>query len=312
MSIMEYHHSRSERKSLSDILLYLSILRPYQWVKNLLVFSGLIFSNSLFKDSNVRTSLFAFGIFCIASSGIYILNDIRDIKFDKEHPVKKNRPIASGKVSKGSAGILMFILLPAALLFSYLLDKNFFLIISAYIILNIGYSFGLKNVVILDAFIVSLGFLLRAFGGCIVINVDVTPWLFICTLSLALLISFGKRRNESKILKTEAKNHRETLQFYNVQLLDIILTICSATAIGTYSLYTMAEETVLRFGSQRLIVTTPFVMYGVFRYLYLIYTQDKGGDPTTLLVHDLPTIINGLLWILSVAYIIYGSRLFSF
>lgn len=309
---MEYHHSRSERKSLSDILLYLSILRPYQWVKNLLVFSGLIFSNSLFKDSNVRTSLFAFGIFCIASSGIYILNDIRDIKFDKEHPVKKNRPIASGKVSKGSAGILMFILLPAALLFSYLLDKNFFLIISAYIILNIGYSFGLKNVVILDAFIVSLGFLLRAFGGCIVINVDVTPWLFICTLSLALLISFGKRRNESKILKTEAKNHRETLQFYNVQLLDIILTICSATAIGTYSLYTMAEETVLRFGSQRLIVTTPFVMYGVFRYLYLIYTQDKGGDPTTLLVHDLPTIINGLLWILSVAYIIYGSRLFSF
>jgi hypothetical protein len=145
-----------------------------------------------------------------------------------------------------------------------------------------------------------------------VIHVDVTPWLFICTLSLALIVSFGKRRNELNILKTEARDHRETLQFYNVQFLDIILTVCSATAIGTYSLYTMAEETVLRFGSQRLIITTPFVMYGVFRYLYLIYTQNKGGDPTKLLVKDIPTIINGIIWMLSVGYVIYGSNLFPF
>src|ERR1035437_248038 len=296
----------------SAILLYLTILRPYQWVKNLLVFSGLIFSTSLFKTDVIGVSLAAFGIFCLASSGIYILNDLRDIKLDRMHLVKMNRAIASGKVSKVSAVIILLLLLLAATLLSYLLDKNFFSIIIIYIAINIAYSFGLKKVVILDAFIVASGFLLRAFAGCVVIHVDVTPWLFICTLSLALIVSFGKRRDELNILKTDAKDHRETLQFYNIQLLDIILTICSATAIGTYSLYTMAEETVLRFGSQRLIITIPFVMYGVFRYLYLIYVQNKGGDPTKLLVRDFPTIINGVFWILSVGYVIYGSKLFLF
>lgn len=300
------------KRSFSKILLYLSILRPYQWVKNILVFSGLIFSTLLFKSDVIGVSLATFGIFCLASSGIYILNDLRDIKLDIMHPVKMNRPIASGKIPKVSAVAIMLILLPAATLLSYYLDRNFFLIIIAYISLNIAYSFGLKNVVILDALIVATGFLLRVFAGCVVINVDVTPWLFICTLSLALIVSFGKRRNELNILKTDAKDHRETLQFYNIQLLDIILTICSSTAIGTYSLYTMAYETVLRFGSQRLILTTPFVMYGVFRYLYLIYTQNKGGDPTLLLVRDIPTIINGILWMLSIVYLIYEPNLFSF
>jgi 4-hydroxybenzoate polyprenyltransferase len=300
------------KKYFSNILLYLTILRPHQWIKNILVFSGLIFSTSLFKRNVIGISLAAFGIFCLASSGIYILNDLRDIKLDILHPAKMNRPITSGKVSKVSAVVIMLILLPVATLISYLLDKNFFLTIIAYIGLNIAYSFGLKDVVILDAFIVATGFLLRAFAGCVVIHVDVTPWLFICTLSLALIVSFGKRRNELNILKTDAKDHRETLQFYNIQLLDIILTICSATAIGTYSLYTMAEETVLRFGSQRLIITTPFVMYGIFRYLYLIYTQNKGGDPTKLLLRDMPTITNGILWMLTVGYVIYRSNLLLF
>jgi 4-hydroxybenzoate polyprenyltransferase len=254
----------------------------------------------------------AFGIFCLASSGIYILNDLCDLKADQLHPVKKNRPIASGKVSKGSAIIILSLLLPTAIFCSFLLDKQFSVIIISYIAINIAYSLGLKKVVLLDAFIVAIGFLLRAFAGCVVIHVDVTPWLFICTLSLALIVSFGKRRNEINILNADAKNHRETLEFYNVQLLDIILTICSATAIGTYSLYTMANETVLRFGSQRLIITTPFVMYGVFRYLYLIYTRNVGGDPTKLLIRDIPTIINGFLWMLSVGYMIYGSKLYLF
>jgi 4-hydroxybenzoate polyprenyltransferase len=293
------------------MILFLEMLRPYQWVKNILVFGGLIFSTSLFKSMEVVVSLGAFSIFCLASSGIYIINDLRDIQFDKIHPIKMNRPIASGKVPKISAIIIMLLLLPASLLFSYLLNKSFFLIIIAYISLNLAYSFGLKKVVILDAFIVAIGFLLRAFAGCVVINVEVTPWLFICTLSLALIVSFGKRRNEMNILKTEAKDHRESLQFYNVQFLDIILTICSATAIGTYSLYTMASETVLRFGSQKLIITTPFVMYGIFRYLFLIYTQNTGGDPTRLLIKDIPTIINGIIWMLCIGYLIYGSNLFS-
>lgn len=300
------------KRSIYKILTYLSILRPYQWVKNLLVFSGLIFSTSLFKTGVFAVSLAAFGIFCLASSGIYILNDLRDIKFDIKHPVKKNRAIASGKVPKIPALITLLLLLLSSLILAYLLDIHFFAVILIYISLNIAYSFGLKKVVILDAFIVASGFLLRAFAGCIVIHVEVTPWLFICTLSLALLVSFGKRRNELNNLQADAKNHRETLEYYNIQLLDIILTISSATAIGTYSLYTMAEETVARFGSQRLIITTPFVMYGVFRYLFLIYTQNKGGDPTKLLVKDFPTILNGIFWILSVGYVIYGSKFLLF
>jgi 4-hydroxybenzoate polyprenyltransferase len=306
------NHLVSMKRKLYKILIYLSILRPYQWVKNLLVFSGLIFSTSLFKTGVFSISLAAFGIFCLASSGIYILNDLRDVKLDMKHPVKRNRAIASGKVSKVTAILTLFLLLLSSIMSAYLLNIRFFSVILIYISLNVAYSFGLKKVVILDAFIVASGFLLRAFAGCIVIHVDVTPWLFICTLSLALLVSFGKRRNELNSLQVEAKNHRETLEYYNIQLLDIILTISSATAIGTYSLYTMADETVLRFGSHRLIMTTPFVMYGVFRYLYLIYTQNKGGDPTKLLVKDFPTILNGILWILSVGYVIYGSKFLLF
>jgi 4-hydroxybenzoate polyprenyltransferase len=299
-------------RTLSRLFLYFTLLRPYQWVKNVLVFSGLIFSTSLFKTNTLVVSLAAFGIFCIASSGIYVLNDLCDLKSDQLHPVKRNRPIASGNIPKASAIVIMSVLLPAAILLSYILDRQFFIIILSYIIINVAYSLGLKKVVLLDAFIVAIGFLLRAFAGCVVIHVDVTPWLFICTLSLALIVSFGKRRNEINVLNGNAKNHRETLEFYSVQLLDIILTICSATAIGTYSLYTMANETVSRFGTQRLIITTPFVMYGVFRYLYLIYTKNIGGDPTKLLVRDIPTIVNGVLWIASVGYVIYGSKLYLF
>lgn len=298
------------KRTFTDILAYLAILRPHQWVKNVLLFSGLIFSNSLFKKEVIGVGLAAFGIFCIASSGIYILNDLRDFKCDNQHPVKKYRPIASGKVSKIFAAVIMMILLPSALLSSYALDRNFFIIIAAYITINIAYSFGLKNVVILDVFIVASGFLLRAFAGCVVIHVDVTPWLFICTLSLALTLSFGKRRNELNILNADAGNHRETLQFYNIKLLDYILTICSATTIGTYSLYTMAQETVSRFGTQRLIITTPFVMYGVFRFMYLIYAQNKESDPTVLLVRDIPTLINGALWMACIGFVIYGPNIF--
>lgn len=299
------------KKETTFILPYLILLRPYQWAKNILVFSGLIFSTSLFKSHDVRISLAAFFIFCLASSSIYILNDLRDIENDKEHPEKKYRPIASGKVSPVAAVIMMSVSLPSSLLLAYLLNKGFFTIIAIYLILNIGYSFGLKKIVLLDAMIVAMGFLLRAFAGCAVINVEVTPWLFICTLTLALTLTFGKRRNELNSLQEDAKNHREALQFYNTKFLDIILTICSATTIGTYSLYTMAGETVQRFGTQKLIITMPFVMYGVFRYLYLIYTKNKGGDPTALLLNDFPTILNGLLWLLSIVYVIYGSKLFT-
>lgn len=292
------------------IIPYFTLLRPYQWLKNVLVFSGLIFSTSLLKTDVFLTSLAAFIIFCFGSSSVYILNDLRDVNLDKSHPEKKKRPIASGEISKHEALVIMAILLTATLVSAYFLNKNFLILISIYLLINIVYSFGLKNVVILDAFLVASGFLLRVYAGCIVIGVDASPWLFICTLSLALVISFGKRRNELNILRDQAKNHRETLHLYDNQLLDIILTISSATAIGTYSLYTMAHETVERFGSQRLIITTLFVMYGLFRYLHLIYSHNLGGDPVKHLVKDIPSVINGIAWLLSVVYIIYGTKFF--
>jgi len=288
------------------------MLRPYQWSKNLLLFSGLIFSTSFFIENDLLISILAFVIFCITSSGIYILNDLRDIEHDRLNPTKMNRPIAAGKISKLKAFVIMVLLLVASVTSAFILDKNFFIIILIYLCLNIAYSFGLKNIVLLDAIIVAIGFLLRVFAGCVIINVEVTPWLFICTFSLALTLSFGKRRNELNELKQDAKKFRETLEFYSTQLLDIILTICSATALVTYSLYTMANETVHRFGNKHLIITMPFVMYGIFRYLYLIYTKNKGGDPTKLLLFDFPSILNGVLWIASIFYIIYGKRYFFY
>lgn len=254
----------------------------------------------------------AFVIFCVTSSCIYILNDLRDIEHDRINPAKMNRPLAAGKIPKLKAIIIMILLLVVSIVTAFLLDKNFFIIILMYLSLNIAYSFGLKNIVILDAMIVALGFLLRVFAGCVIIHVEVTPWLFICTLSLALTLSFGKRRNELNVLKSEAKNFRGTLEFYSTQFLDIILTICSATAVVTYSLYTMANETVQRFGNQHLVITMPFVMYGIFRYLYLIYTKNKGGDPTKLLLFDFPSILNGVLWIASIFYVIYGNSHFFY
>lgn len=300
------------KKELPGISPYLLLLRPYQWTKNLLLFSGLIFSTSLFKDNDLLISIIAFGIFCITSSGVYILNDLRDIEHDRLNPSKKNRPLAAGKIPKLNAVIIMILCIVVSVICAFILDKNFFIIILIYLFMNLAYSFGLKNIVILDAMIVAIGFLLRVFAGCLIIHVEVTPWLFICTFSLALTLSFGKRRNELNILKSEAKNFRGTLEFYSTQLLDIILTICSATSVITYSLYTVANETVERFGNQHLLITMPFVMYGIFRYLYLIYTKNKGGDPTKLLLFDFPSILNGVLWIASVFYVIYGNSHFFY
>jgi len=296
--------------ALKRISPYIVMFRPYQWIKNILVFGGIIFSNSLLRDNALVNCIAAFIIFCTTSSGIYVLNDLRDVKQDRLHPEKKNRPIASGLIPYPFAITMMVLLLVGSTLVAFLVDRNFFIVLMTYVVLNISYSFGLKRVVILDAMLVAIGFLLRAIAGCAIIHVKVSAWLFICSLMLALLLSFGKRRNEMNVLKSDAATHRGTLQFYTTQLLDIVLAICGASSILTYSLYTMANETVQRFNNTSLIYTTPFVIYGVFRYFYLIYTKNKGGDPTKLLVTDIPTLINGVLWIISVVLVIYRSKLY--
>lgn len=285
-------------------------MRTYQWVKNFLVFAALFFSLSFLKTDAILNSILAFVSFCLVSSSVYLLNDIRDREADQLHPVKKSRPIASGMISPTTAYIACFLLLGAGLFLAYMVNVEFLLILVFYVLMNIGYSMGLKEIVLLDVMIVALGFLLRAVGGALAIGVDVSPWLFICTLLLALMLVFGKRRHELAILDSEAGNHRKSLSEYNLPFLDGVMFVSAGAAIVTYSLYTMADETISRFGTQWLIATTPFAIYGIFRYLYLIYIKKSGGDPTKIVITDKPFVINGVLWVLLVIGIILSSKVF--
>ncbi|GAC1446483.1 MAG: decaprenyl-phosphate phosphoribosyltransferase [Pyrinomonadaceae bacterium] len=282
-------------------------LRPHQWVKNLLVFGGLIFSHSLLQASAVWLSVTAFIMFCMVSSAIYILNDMRDTEADRMHPLKRLRPLAAGTISRGVAGVLMCVLLTIAGLGSLTLRPSFSLVICIYVATSIAYSFGLKRMVIVDVMIIAFGFVLRAIGGALVLDVTPSAWLMICTLLLALLIGFGKRRHELTLLQNMATQHRQSLGGYTVALLDSMMTIAGGAAVVSFALYTVADETVARFGSRNLIITLPFVIYGVFRYLYLVHKNEAHNceDPSQLLVTDAPTIINIIFWACTVCAIIY-------
>ena len=283
-------------------------LRPQQWVKNTLVFGGLIFSRSLLHWQVVWLSLSAFAIFCMASSGIYLLNDLCDVKADRKHPLKRFRPLASGKLSLNVARAAMCLLLVGSASLALLLRPVFALVLGIYLVLNVAYSLGLKRVVILDVMAIAFGFVLRAVAGAVVIGVGASPWLVLCTLMLALLMGFGKRRHELNLLQAEAHNHRQSLDGYSLQFLDLMMTITAGAALVTYALYTMADETVARFNSHSLVLTVPFVLYGIFRYLFLVHKRMGGGDPARLLVTDVPTLINLGLWVVVVCFSLYGPR----
>lgn len=284
-------------------------LRPYQWVKNGVVFGGLIFSRSLFDPTALLLSFAGFAVFCLASSGVYLLNDLRDFRQDRVHPSKRHRPIAAGMLSRKIAwpAAIMFMALAAAA--ALVLGRPFGIVVILYIAMNAAYSFGLKQVVLLDVMIVAFGFVLRAMAGALVIGVKPSEWLMLCTMMLALLISFGKRRQELTSLEAGARHHRASLDGYSPQLLDLMMAASGAAALVTYALYTMAEETVSRFGTKRLVLTTVFICYGILRYIYLVHKRSLGGDPTRLLVTDPPLLITILLWTLAVCIIIYPKLL---
>jgi len=286
----------------------LTSLRPYQWVKNSLLFGGLIFSRSLADTSAVWLTVGAFFSFCMASSGIYLLNDLRDLVEDRAHPLKRLRPLASGALNPTVAKATMAVLMVAALICGFRLRTNFGWTLLAYVLINLAYSIRLKRVVILEVMIVAVCFVVRAVAGAVVIGVSPSSWLVLCTLMLALLVGFGKRRHEKTLMNTSARNHRASLEQYTLQFLDLMMAISAGAAVVTYALYTMAEETVRRFGSGHLVLTVPFVVYGIFRYLFLIHQSSAGGDPSRLFVTDRPTIINCVLWISVVCVIVYGSN----
>ncbi len=280
-------------------------LRPYQWTKNLFIFAPLIFSQNIFNVPLLITSVFAFAVFCVLSGAVYIWNDMRDIEEDKLHPIKSLRPLASGRLGKTSASVAFILFSVVGLGCALLINFTFFILALSYVILQIFYSTWLKHVVILDVLLIAAGFLLRVSSGGVAIMVDISEWLLICMFLLALFLALSKRRHELVLLEENASNHRPILQEYSPYLLDQMISVVTASTVVAYCLYTISEETVAKFGSSRLIYTVPFVLYGIFRYLYLIHKRGEGGSPESIILKDKPFLAGILLWIVAAVVILY-------
>jgi len=280
-------------------------IRPQQWLKNLFIFAPLIFSENIFHRSMFLQTLLAFAVFCLLSGALYILNDLKDLEEDKLHPIKSKRPLASGELKKRQAIAAFVILSFISLLLASLVNEEFLWVCLVYFFLQIAYSFALKHVVILDVFIVASGFFLRVIAGAVAIQVQISPWLLICTTLLALFLALSKRRHEILLLDEDAINHRPILKEYSPYLLDQMISVVTASTVIAYCLYTISGETIEKFGTNKLILTVPFVLYGIFRYLYLIHQKAEGGTPETLILKDRPLLLDIFFWVLSAALIIY-------
>jgi 4-hydroxybenzoate polyprenyltransferase len=287
--------------------LLLWLARPIQWVKNGVVLAPLIFAGQFGDSAHIGLALAAVAVFCLLSSAAYILNDIFDRESDRQHPLKKNRPIAGGKVSILSAAATAILLFVCAMAGAFVIRFEFGLIAVLFVAVNILYSAWLKHIVILDVMAISASFVIRAYAGAIAIDVPASKWMIISTLLLALFLALGKRRHELVILEGNATKHRRSLMSYSPYLLDQLIGVVTASVVVSYMLYTFSDEVAARVGTQWLFVTIPFVIYGVFRYLYLIHKEDKGGDPTRLLFSDKPTLMNVILWIVAVTIILTQS-----
>lgn len=286
-------------------------LRLRHWVKNSLVFAALIFSMNVFDLPMLAKTIIAFFLFGFIASSVYILNDLMDIEEDKRHPLKSKRPIPSGRIKPNTALAISIILAVMAFFSSFSMNFWFGVVIFLYFVINIFYSRYLKHVVILDVFCVASGFVLRVLAGGFVINVEMSQWLIICTGLLALFLSFTKRRHELVLLGEKSVSHRKILSQYSPYFLDQMIAVVTSATLIAYILYTISEETVNKFGTNKLILTVPFVLYGIFRYLYLVHQKEEGGNPTKLLLTDRPIMIDIALWIASAVMILYVKLIFS-
>jgi len=283
----------------------LILMRPQQWTKNLLVFAALIFSNNLLNIDAFITVFLTFCCFCLTSSVIYIVNDWKDRENDRIHPGKKNRPLACGAISTGDAFTFAVFIVIADIIILFSLGSHVWMVLGAYFLMNIAYTFKLKHVVILDIIIVALGFVLRAISGGVVIEVEISSWLIVATFFLALFLVLCKRRFEMMSLGKNAINHRKNLSDYSVQLLDQMIAIVSGITILSYSLYTLSPQTIRKFNTENLILTIPFVVFGIFKYLHLIYKKQLGGKPEEILLNDRYIQLSIILWIICAVVIIY-------
>ncbi len=289
----------------STLWAILRTMRPAQWTKNLLIFAAIIFAQHLFDVASMLKTVGAFAIFCLLSSAIYIINDIKDVEQDRVHPLKSKRPIATGELSQSAATAAAILISLSSVLMAFLLNRQFGYVALFYFILLAAYSFWLKHIVILDVLTLAIGFVLRAIAGAVVIDVEFSSWLLLCTIMLALFIALSKRRHELTLLGENAHSHRKILEEYSPHLLDQMIGVVTASTLMAYALYTMAPETRDKFGTSYMILTIPFVIYGIFRYLYLVHHKEQGGSPTKLLLNDKPILLNVLLWVLVSVLIIY-------
>ncbi len=292
-------------------------MRVYQWTKNLVIFAGLVFTLKILDPPFVLAAVAGFFAFSLAVSGAYLLNDVVDVERDRLHPGKKIRPVASGTLSAATATVWSVLLLSLGIAGCFYLGPRFGACAVAYVALTLSYSIFFKHVVLLDVIAIASGFVLRAAAGVELMRdrahagpetIELSPWLLVCAFFLALFLAIGKRRHELVALEADASRHRAALGAYNEKLLDQLVAVVTGGTVLAYSVYTIAPETLAKFDGRPIYLTIPFVLYGIFRYLYLMYAQDKGGDPSEHLLRDRATLINVILWATVVIFILTWPR----
>lgn len=293
------------REAASTLALLAESLRPAQWVKNGFVFAALVFSRGLTDWHRMAVVALAAAIFCAISSAAYLLNDILDAPEDRSHPLKRLRPLASGRLRTSTAAAVAALLSIAALGGAWRLDRAFFLVVAAFAVMNLLYSWVLKRIMLVDVFAIAAGFVLRVLGGGVVIHVEISAWLIVCTTLLALFLALTKRRHELVLLGENASDHRPILAHYTPYFLDQLIAIVTASTVMSYSLYTLSSDVATKFPGKRLELTIPFVLFGIFRYLFLVHQTKEGGNPTRLLLTDPVLLAVVLLWGATVTLVIY-------
>ncbi len=292
----------------------LRAIRPHQWVKNIFVLAALLFAGGEAHQEITRADLWAtllaIGAFCLGSSTIYLVNDIMDVESDRKHPTKCRRPIAAGELSIPAAWVASFVCLAGSVALALMVGGEpipLLWIVGAYVVMNYAYSIRLKHVVLVDAFCIAAGFLFRVQGGALAVGVEVSHWLFLCTLFLSLFLALCKRKAETDLLGDGAESHRKILREYNGPFLDQMITLLAACTVVAYTMYTVSDVTSLKFGEDHILVwTVPFVVFGLGRYMLLVNTQRGGGSPTRVLLGgDLAFLVNGLCWLTVVVVSLY-------
>jgi 4-hydroxybenzoate polyprenyltransferase len=298
----DWSHASGSRPAVLSLLVS---LRPGQWTKNLLVFAPLIFAVRLFDADAVARATAGFVIFCALSSVVYLVNDVMDREADRQHPRKRSRPIAAGDLPVATALSVGLVLAVVALAASFMLDWRFGAVATGYLALQTLYSGPLKHIVIIDVLTIAIGFVLRAVGGALVLDVVISHWLLVCTILLALFMALAKRRHELVLLADGAAGHRPILDEYSAYLLDQMIAVVTASTLIAYIFYTISPETEQKFGTSWLGLTIPFPLYGIFRYLYLVHRREGGGSPSDMLLNDRPLLACVTLWVAAVVLIIY-------